>query len=142
MEGLYPSVGFASFDCVRRNYYFRRLFPYLWLANYVNSLDNERVDLGLRDGRVCRPASSLRLVAFLFVVIFLLLYGLALALFGGRCASRARPGRGLGLRGDTGLRSGSEVDVESAGFSGRRVVPARRYGWRGGCVDRTLSRED
>lgn len=99
---------------------------------------NERADLGLRDRRLFRSAPSLGLVALLFVAIFLLEHGLALALFGGGCPSRVRPGRGVGIRSVAGLRSSSEVDVESAGFGGRGVVPARSYGWRGGCVGEKL----
>lgn len=107
----------------------------LRLTNYAYSLETERADLGLRDRRGFRSAPSLRLVAFLFIALFLLLaYGATLALIGGGCTSRVRPGRGLGLRGVAGLRSSSEADFEPAGFSGRRVVPERCYGWRGGCV--------
>lgn len=107
----------------------------------MKSLENERADLGLRDRRLLRPAASLRLVALLFVVIFFIEHGFTLALFGGGCASQVCPGRGLGLGGVAGLRPGFEVNVESAGFSGRRMVPARSYGWGGGFVGVLLSQE-
>lgn len=87
--------------------------------------------MGLRDGGLLLllgPPSRLRIPFFLLLLVF----GVALTVFGCGRSSRDRLGRGLGLRGVAGLWAGVTPDAQPGGLGRRSVVPEGCHSRRGG----------